>query len=294
MQNVKLKSYLNLHLIVFIWGFTAILGALITIKPDAMVLYRMFFASMFLGLFILIKKKSFRVPVKSLLKLVFVGLLIALHWVFFFKAIHISNVSITLSVFSLGAFFASILEPIFFGRKIIWYEVFFGLIIIAGLAFIMNVEIRYLNGIFYALISIILGVLFTLFNGKLIENHDPSVIAFYEFLAGAGFIAIYFVFQQSFSRDFFVISPRDWVLILVLSSVCTAYAFTASVKVMQQLSPYTVMLTTNLEPVYGIVLAYFILGEKEKMSGEFYIGALVIVITVILNGVIKHYQKVED
>ncbi|MFV5686431.1 DMT family transporter [Flavobacterium sp. GB2R13] len=291
MQNDKLKPYLNLHLIVFIWGFTAILGALITIKPDALVWYRMLFASVFLGLFIVFKKKSFRIPLQSFLKLIFVGLLIALHWIFFFKAIHVSNVSITLSVFSLGAFFASVLEPLFYGRKVLWYEVFFGLIIIAGLGLIMKVEVNYLEGMLYALAAIILGVLFTLMNGKLIADHDPSVISFYEFLAGVSFITVYFLFQGKFSLDFFVLTFSNWVLILILASICTAYAFTASVKVMQKLTPYTVMLTTNLEPVYGIVLAYFILGGKEKMSFEFYIGAIIIVITVILNGVIKHYYK---
>lgn len=291
MRNDNLKSYLNLHLIVFIWGFTAILGALITITADALVWYRMLFAGVFLAFFIAFKKKSFKISPRALLKLVFVGALIALHWIFFFKAIHVSNVSITLSVFSLGAFFASLLEPIFYGRKVLWYEVFFGLIIIAGLALIMQVEVNYLSGMLYALTSIILGVLFTLMNGKLIQRHDPSVISFYEFGAGFFFISIYFLFQHKFSTDFFVLTFKNWMLILILASVCTAYAFTASVKVMQKLSPYTVMLTTNLEPVYGIVLAYFIIGGKEKMSVEFYFGALIIVITVILNGVIKHYQK---
>lgn len=291
MQNDNLKSYLNLHLIVFIWGFTAILGALITITADAIVWYRMFFAAVFLALFLIYKKTSFRIPVRSFLKLIFVGLLIALHWIFFFHAIHVSNVSITLSVFSLGAFFASILEPLFYGRKVLWYEVFFGLIIIAGLAMIMNVEVNYFAGMMYALVSIILGVLFTLMNGKLIEKHNSAVISFYEFLAGVFFISIYYLFQGKFSVAFFTLSYNNWMLILILASICTAYAFTASVKVMEKLSPYTVMLTTNLEPVYGIVLAYFIIGGKEKMSTSFYIGAVIIIITVILNGIIKHKQK---
>jgi drug/metabolite transporter (DMT)-like permease len=291
MQNDKLKSYLSLHLIVFIWGFTAILGALITIEADALVWYRMIFASVFLFLFLVFKKESFRVPLKSFFKLIFVGVLIGLHWILFFRAIHVSNVSITLSIFSLGAFFASILEPIFYGRKVLWYEVFFGLIIIMGLGFIMQVEVNYLEGMLYALGSIILGVLFTLMNGKLIEEHEPSVISFYEFLAGVFFISIYFLFQGKFTPEFFVLTMNNWVLILILASICTAYAFTASIKVMRKLTPYTVMLTTNLEPVYGIVLAYFILGGKEKMSVEFYIGAVIIIITVILNGVFKHYQK---
>lgn len=294
MRNDNLKSYLNLHLIVFIWGFTAILGALITIDAENLVWYRMLLAGIFLGVFIVYKKQSFQVPVKEFFKLIFVGLLIALHWIFFFKAIHVSNVSITLSIFSLGAFFASLLEPLFFGRKVLWYEVFFGLVIIGGLALILQVEIKYLHGVYFALASIILGVLFTLMNGKLIADHEPSVITFYEFGAGVFFISIYFLVLGKFNADFFSISLNNWILLFVLASVCTAYAFTASVKVMQKLTPYTVMLTTNLEPVYGIVLAYFILGGKEKMSTEFYIGAIIIVITVILNGVFKHYQKKKE
>lgn len=294
MRNDNLKSYLNLHLIVFIWGFTAILGALITIQSDFLVWYRMFFAAVFIALFLVYKKRSFKVTLKELLKFVIVGLLIALHWIFFFESIKISTVSITLSVFSLGAFFASLLEPLFYGRKVLWYEVFFGLIIIAGLGLIMQVEINYWTGMLLALISVLLGVFFTLINGKLIANHDPSVISFYEFFAGFIFISIYFLFKGSFSEEIFMMSVNNWILILILASICTAYAFTASVKVMRQLSPYTVMLTTNLEPVYGIVLAYFIIGGKEKMSTEFYIGAVVIVITVLLNGIIKHYRKEDE
>ncbi|MRX67654.1 Uncharacterized membrane protein [Flavobacterium resistens] len=294
MRNDNLKSYLNLHLIVFIWGFTAILGALITIDAENLVWFRMLLAMIFLGAFIIYKKQSFQVPIKELFKLIFVGLLIALHWIFFFKAIHVSNVSITLSIFSLGAFFASLLEPLFYGRKILFYEVFFGLIIIAGLALILQVEIKYLTGVYYALAAIILGVLFTLMNGKLISDHEPSVITFYEFGAGVFFITIYFLFQGKFTADFFTLSLNNWVLLLILASICTAYAFTASVKVMQRLTPYTVMLTTNLEPVYGIMLAYFILGGKEKMSTEFYIGAVIIIITVILNGVFKHYKNKKE
>jgi len=289
MQNGKLGSYLNLHLIVFIWGFTAILGALISINADALVWYRMLFAGAFLFLFILFRKKSFVVPPKEFFKLVLVGFLIAVHWIFFFKAIHISNVSITLSVFSLGAFLAAILEPLFYGRKVLWYEVFFGLVIIAGLGIILQVEMNYFEGMMYALASIIIGVLFTLMNGKLIEKNDSSVITFYEFMAGVFFISIYFLFENKFTVEFFTLTSNDWILLLILASVCTAYAFTASVKVMQKLSPYTIMLTTSLEPVYGIILAYFLLGGKEKMSFGFYMGALLIVVTVILNGIVKHY-----
>ena len=128
-------------------------------------------------------------------------------------------------------------------------------------------------------------------NGKLIEKHDPSVITFYEFLAGIFFISVYFFIKSKFNASFFLLSTNDWILLLILSSVCTAYAFTASVKLLRILSPYTIMLTTSLEPVYGIVLAYYIIGGKEKMSPAFYFGAFLIIITVVLNGVVKQYFR---
>lgn len=294
MQKDKLlKSYLNLHLIVFIWGFTAVLGELITIREASLVWYRMLIAGIFMLLYVLITKKPWKLPAKSFAHLIGVGFLIALHWLFFFKAINVSNVSITLAVFSTGAFFASILEPIFFNRKMLWYEVFFGLIIIGGLLMIMQVEGHYLEGMLYALLSVFLGVTFTLFNGKLIMKYDPSVITLYEFFAGVVLISGYLLYEGTFTPEFFQVSTDDWILIIVLSSICTAYAFTASVNVMKKLTPYTVMLTTNMEPVYGIILAYFILGEKEKMSFGFYIGAVIILMTVILNGILKNYKKPE-
>ncbi len=291
MRSGKLKSYLNLHLIVFIWGFTAVLGDLISIKDASLVWYRMLLAATFLLAFATFTKRSLYVDRVEMMKLIIVGLLIALHWVFFFHAINISNVSVTLAMFSCGAFFASILEPILYKRKMLWYEVLFGLIIIAGLFYIMQVEIRYLWGALSALFSVFIGVLFTLGNGKLIQKHDPVVMALYEFYAGFLGVTIYLLFRGTFTPAFFDVSGKDWVLILLLASVCTAYAFTASVKVMRRLSPYTVMLTTNLEPVYGILLAYFIIGDDERMSVPFYIGSAVILAIVILNGFIKHYAK---
>src|SRR6476469_9624179 len=171
----------------------------------------------------------------------------------------------------------------------LWYEVFFGLIIIVGLFIIMQVEIKYLGGMLCALASVLFGVFFTLFNGKLIMEHDSVVISLYEFFAGFLMVTVYLLFQGKFTVQFFEVSGKDWILIIILSSICTAYAFTSAVNVMRRLTPYTVMLTTNLEPVYGIILAFFIIGGTEKMSISFYIGAVIILATVILNGVIKHY-----
>ena len=291
MQNDKLLNYFHLHFIVFIWGFTAVLGDLITIEAVPLVWHRMLLGSLFVLIYIIYNKGMLKVSLRSLIKFAFVGLLIALHWLAFFSAVKVSNVSITLAMMSTGAFFASFLEPIFFKRKIIGYEVIFGLIVIIGLYIIFKVESEYLSGILLALLASFLGTLFSIFNGMMVKSHNATVISFYELLFGVVFITLYILFTDGFDNTFFNLSGSDWTYLIILASICTAYAFIASVHVMKWISPYTVMLTTNMEPVYGILLALLILGEKEYMSPTFYLGAIIILITVVLNGIIKTRKK---
>ncbi len=291
MRNAKLLNYLHLHFIVFIWGFTAILGALISIDAIPLVWFRMLLATVFIFLFLKIKKENFLIPKKALLGFCFVGFLIALHWVAFFSAIKSSNVSITLAMMSTGAFFGSFLEPLFYKRKIITYEVFFGIIVIVGLYIIFKVETQYFTGIILALTSSFLGALFSVFNGKFVVKYRASVIAFYELLSGLLCITVFLFIGKNFKNTFFELSTNDWIFIIILASVCTAYAFIASVHVMKWISPYTLILTTNLEPVYGIILALLILGDKEYMSPQFYFGAAIILVTVIINGLLKTSMK---
>ena len=291
MQNDKLLNYFHLHFIVFIWGFTAVLGDLISIEAVPLVWHRMLLGSLFVLIYIIYNKGMLKVSLRSLIKFAFVGLLIALHWLAFFSAVKVSNVSITLAMMSTGAFFASFLEPIFFKRKIIGYEVIFGLIVIIGLYIIFKVESEYLSGILLALLASFLGALFSIFNGMMVKSHNATVISFYELLFGVVFITIYILSTDGFDNAFFNLSGSDWTYLIILASICTAYAFIASVHVMKWISPYTVMLTTNMEPVYGILLALLILGEKEYMSPTFYLGAIIILLTVVLNGIIKTRKK---
>ena len=291
MQNASLKDFLHLHIIVFIWGFTAVLGALISIDALPLVWYRMGFASLVILVYIKVKKISLSTQPKTLAVMIGAGMLIALHWITFFGAIKISNVSITLAMMSTGAFFTSLLEPIFYKRKIIGYELIFGLLVIAGLYLIFKVETRFTSGILVALLSALLAALFTLINGKLVKNHHPVKISFFEMLSGALSVSVFLAITSRFNSEFFQLQNSDWLYLAVLAVVCTAYAFIASVSVMRNLSPYTVMLTTNLEPVYGIILAFIILGDSEKMHTSFYLGALLILITVILNGIFKTRQR---
>ncbi|MHA6279925.1 DMT family transporter [Salinimicrobium sp. CAU 1759] len=296
MLSDKVKSYLHFHLIVFIWGFTAVLGALITLDAVPLVWYRMLLASVFILLWIKWKKKKLRLAPKRVLVMIIAGVVIALHWLTFFGAIKVSNVSITLALLSTGAFFTSILEPIFYKRKVIWYEILFGIIVILGLYIIFKVETEYVLGILLALVSAFLSAVFSLINGKLARKEDASVISFYELLTGAAAISLYllvlsFLGDGGFNAQFFNISAEDWMWLLILASVCTAYAFIASVAVMRHLSPYTIMLTINMEPVYGILLAFWVFGSEEAMAPGFYYGAAIILTTVIMNGFLKTRRK---
>lgn len=294
MQENKLNNYLLLHLIVFIWGFTAILGVLITIDAIPLVWYRMLLAVIFIVIYFIWKKKPFKVDNKGLVKFLFTGIVIALHWVFFFKAIKVSNVSVALVTMSTGAFFTSLIEPVFFKRKINTLEIFLGLLVIGGLYIIFNFESQYKLGIIYALIASFLGALFAVLNGLFIKKYSADTISLYQLFFGVVFITIYIFCTSGFSKDFFQIPTTDWLYLLILSSICTAYAFIASVKVMKYLSPYTVMLTINLEPIYAIILALFIFGDKEQMSSTFYLGAFIVLFVVLLNGIIKNRSVLKD
>ncbi|KGO89457.1 DMT family transporter [Flavobacterium suncheonense] len=294
MPNDKLKSYFHLHFIVFVWGFTAVLGKLITLDALPLVWYRMLIAVSIIFAYIKIVKLPLKISRRLLLGFLFSGLVIALHWFTFFQAIKVSNISVTLACLSTGALFASVLEPVFYGKKIVLYEVLFGLLVVFGLGIIFRVEGNYIEGILLALTSAFLSALFSVINGKFAKQNDAAIITFYELLGGVSFFSIYLLFNGSFTQDFFRISLSDLLWLLVLGSVCTAYAFLASVKVMKYLTPYTVMLTINLEPIYGIILGIIVFSESEKMSTDFYIGAAIILITVILNGVLKNYKKVKN
>jgi drug/metabolite transporter (DMT)-like permease len=290
----KLKNHLHLHLLVFIAGFTAILGELITINAIALVWYRMVMAAILMYMYIKVVKVNLKITLRSMVRLSIAGIIIALHWITFFAAIDYSNISITLAMFSTGAFFASFIEPIIYKRKIIWYELVFGLFVVLGVLIITQSEIQYLLGIILGISSAFLSSLFAVLNGTFLKQHTATVISYYEFLSGVFFISVYiFCFGEGFSSDFFNISLSDFKYLFILASICTAYAFIASVHVMKVISPYSVVLTYNLEPVYGIIMAVLLFPEKEKMSPSFYYGAIIIIGVVLINAILKNNRKLK-
>lgn len=292
-MKTPLKHYLHLHFIVFIWGFTAVLGKLISIDALPLVWYRMGIASLLILIIVAGKGYSLKVPKKTVLTLVLAGAALALHWVTFFMAIKVSNVSIALATMSTGAFFTAILEPIWYRRKVIWYELLFGIVVILGLLLIFKVETQYALGMLLALLSAFMSVIFTLINGKLVKKEKPTLISFYELSTGVLLVSIFLGIQGGFTPEFFQLTQNDWMFIFILASFCTAYAFIGGVHVMKYITPYSVVLTVNLEPVYGIILAFIIFGDSERMNPMFYVGAFIIVATVIANGILKNKDRLK-
>lgn len=281
MQTVT-KNLLKLHLVVFIYGFTAILGKLITLDAIQLVWYRMLIAFLALGILLQIRGRKLSVDRNTLVQLIGIGFVVAFHWITFFHAIKISTISVALGCLASTTLFTSLLEPALVRRPLVWLEVVTGFLIIVGLYMIFQFEPDHITGIITALISAFLAGLFTVLNKVMIARHRPLVISFYEMGGGFAGITLYMLFSGTFEAGLQLPVWSDWLFLLLLGVVCTAYAFAESVKVMDVLSAYTVVLTINLEPIYGILLAFLFFGESELMSGGFYLGTLTILVAVFL------------
>ena len=291
MQKNKINKYLQLHFIVFIWGFTAVLGKLISLTAIPLVWFRLIIAVISLGILLFFNQLKYKPNSKDILRFAFGGFIIGLHWLTFFYAIKISNVSITLASLSTGAFFASLLEPLFFKKKIQFYEIILAGITVIGIAYIFNVQVAYSKGIIIALISAFLSALFSIINANYIKKYDAKTLTFYELIFALLLLTLFMVTTNEFHYSLFELSSKDFIYLLILGTVCTAFALTYSNKLLSKVTPFTMMLTVNLEPVYGIILAILIFKDSEYMNIHFYYGAFLILATVILNGIIKSFKK---
>ena len=290
-MNVN-KSHILLHFVILIWGFTGILGKLISIPSESIVWYRMLIAFVSLGAYLQFRKKSMVVTNAQLVNYVLTGMVVALHWVLFFEAIKVSNVSVTLATLASATLFTSIIEPLFFRKRVIPYELLFGLLVIIGLGMIFTFETAYTLGILYALGSAFCASLFTTINGKFIENKgNATSITLYEMMGGVVGVSAYFLLTSQWEMFAQIPLALDWAYLLILGILCTAFAFVASVEVMKELSPYTVSISINMEPIYAILLALFFFGEEERMTPQFYLGAFLIMSTIFANGWLKKRMK---
>ena len=292
MQNARTKSLIHLHFIIFIWGFTSILGALIDLDSSAIVWFRMIVGAGSIALyFFLFSPKSFRLHPGAMKYYLLGGVLISVHWLLFFYAIKISSISLTLSILSSASLMTSVLEPLVFKRPLRLYEVFFGLFVIFGLYLIFGVQKENMLGIITALFCTLLSVLFSLLNGKLIHHYPANSISFYQLLTGGLLFSVVLLFSEQTVAGFYRLTYDDWIWLFLLATVCTAYATIASVQILKHVTPFTMMISLNLEPVYGILFSLLIFGEKELMSSQFYLGVLIILSGVIGNGIYKRQRE---
>ena len=289
----KNSSLFRLHFIVFLWGFTAILGKLINANAQVLVFYRMLFAAFFLYVFIrFFKRQSLKVSKKLFLQLAAIGGFMAFHWFCFFYSIKVSNVSIALSCLSLSTLFASILEPIIFKRKIDVSEVIMGIVIVLCISMIFKTEFHYKEGIFYGILTALFGTVFSVFNGTIYGKTSSGNIIFYEIFCGFLILSVFYLCTGQISH-LNEISYHDLALVLLLASVFTAFPMLESVNLMKFISPFTLILTVNLEPVYGIILAFFIFGASEEMSPVFYVASFIMILAIVANGIIKSRKNTD-
>ena len=286
------KDYLRLHFIVLIWGFTGILGKLIPLPATELVCYRMFWAAVGILAWALWKNKKLMLPLSAMLPIVGVGCIVALHWVTFFAAIKVSNVSVAVGCMASATLFTAFIEPIIERKRIFWIEFVLGFGIIIGLYIITQFALQYYLGIILALVSAFLASLFGVLNKVLTRRHDPIVISAYEMMAG--FVAVFL--YTCFSNTGFTQSPLnlhfiDVIYLLTLAFVCTSYAFVTSVDLLKTLSAYTIAIAINLEPVYSIILAYFIFGDSEKMNLGFYLGTLFVLSIIWIHPILDRKFK---
>jgi drug/metabolite transporter (DMT)-like permease len=277
----------SLHLMVIILGLTGVLGKLITLDATHLVWYRMLIAFITLLLFLAYKKQLFTISKKDFFGILGVGAIVTLHWLCFFKSIKVSTVSVAVVCLATSSLFSALIEPIFFKRKLMLYEVAMGVVVFAALAYVLGAEMQYLHGYLFGILAAFLGTLFTLFNAKYINKVDASQITMIEMLAGVIIISSIFLFNQDFSIFNTPISTTDFMCLIILGIPCTAMVFVWMTEIMRHITPFSLIMAINLEPIYSIVLALIIFGESELMSTSFYIGSSIIIAVVYLESFIK-------
>ena len=277
------KALLQLHLAVFLAGFTAILGVLIKLNEGLLVWYRLLITVITLFILLYLKKQLQKIALKDVLKIFGVGAIVALHWVTFYGSVKYANVSVALVCFSATGFFTSFLEPLILKKRFVFIEVLLGLLAIAGIYIIFDFHPQYKLGIVFGIISAVGSALFPIFNKEFVKGFTPQTITLYEL--GGGLIALTLLvpfYLMQFPAAYYLPSSSDWLWLLVLAWFCTVLSFDLQLNALKKISAFTANLTYNLEPVYGIIMAFIFFKENEQLNYQFYIGVGLILLAVVL------------
>ena len=286
------KAYLQMHFAIFLWGFTGILGKAILLSEGVIVWYRLLLTSISLLIFFGLSRKLIPLKKKEMMKIAGVGVLVTIHWILFYAAIKVSNVSITLSCLATTALWTALLEPLIHrNKKLNPVELLFGFFVIVGIYLIFHFQQLYTIGIIIGLGSAVMGAVFTIFNKNLLNNYSAETVVIYELVSGFLFMSLLMPFYLQLFPDFNLIPTSiDWFYLLILSVVCTALAFTISLHALKEVSAFTMNLSVNLEPVYSIVLAIILFNEDEMLNTGFYAGTVIILLSVFIHTVFS-YRK---
>lgn len=286
------KAFLQLHAAILLAGFTGVLGRLITLNEGLLVWYRLLFTVITLWVYFFFIGKIQRISFKELMKIFGAGFIAAMHWVTFYGSIKYANVSVALVCFSAVGFFTALLEPLIFKKPFSWQEIFLGLLVVAGIYLIFHFDPQYKTGIIIGIISALLGSLFPIFNRGFVQRHSSETVTLYE-LTG-GFISLSLImpfYSKLFGADHYIPTMSDFFWLLALAWFCTVLAFQLLMNALKKISAFTANLSYNLEPVYGILLAFLLYHENQHLGPSFYVGLGLILLSVVLQSVRIYRQR---
>jgi drug/metabolite transporter (DMT)-like permease len=275
------KAFFQLHIAVWLAGFTGVLGRLITLNEGLLVWYRLFISSVTMWILFFLTKKLQRIPVKDILKLSGIGFLAALHWVCFYGSIKYANVSVALVCFSAVGFFTALSEPLFFKKRVNVIEVMLGLIVVSGIYIIFHFDPKYKTGIILGVICAILLAFVMILIKQFVERINSQTLLTYQLSGGLVSLTFFMPFYlKAFPVSDIIPGLKDWIWLVVLAWFCSVLAFQFSINALKKLSAFTVNLSFNLEPVYGIILAFLIYHENKELGWSFFAGLTLIVLAL--------------
>lgn len=284
MTAAERRAFIELHIAVLLFGLTAILGDLIQLTALLIVWWRVLITSVSLAPWAKLRQLSRDIPRVMIRRYVGIGVLVALHWLTFYGSIKLANASIALVCMATTSFFTAFLEPLIVKRAFRWYEMVMGLLIIPGMALVVsNIQGGMVLGMITGLSSAFLAATFGTLNKKYIDESDPIRITFIELSSSWVFLSIVLVVMLVTGQPtgpWWAPSWTDWLYLLILALLCTSLAYVLSLRALAHISAFAANLTINMEPVYGIVLAWLLLNEHQELGTGFYYGVVVIMVTV--------------
>ncbi|MFN5702556.1 MAG: EamA family transporter [Gammaproteobacteria bacterium] len=277
------KAFWQIHFCVLLWGFTAILGKLITLPAQALVVWRLLLVSAFLAILPRVWQGLRVLPPRLIAIYAGIGVIVALHWLTFYGAIKLANASVAVSCLALGSIFTAIIEPMLTGKPHARSEILLGLMVIPGVYLLIGgVPLSMHLGIAVGILSSLLTAVFATLNKRYVHEADPESVTFIEMSVGAlalaGASALYFGVDATFIRP----DLYNFSFLLVLAILCTLLPFIISLHALRHISAFSTQLALNLEPVYAIVIAALWLREYQELTPQFYAGVAVILSAVFV------------